>query len=571
MTSIDAEKNENADAKPVAETNNNSEKDNHLNPVVVGSNKPNRVVKPKSYRNKNTDLYCKSCDVFCNGQLQFEVHMMSQKHKLNLEFIKEGGNKLNNTEYEASVDENNNNSNECDIQSKDKMSNKIVKTNLHDYTQNLIASQCQINAEKYLIPEDKRKGKYEKFGFYCSLCDSYMTGQIQLVMHVKGAKHQYYSPFEVPGFKPNKIFTPPSHFNNHSSTNNQIKLELEQSEPKKTGNKQQKKFFSFNSVLAGKYHPQKSQHSQHPSYSEYQIKNQQLMQIQSNLNYRFTNSLNLSNQHQANLYQFFNAINSKNFNEMLSLSKSNTNVRFDNNGSTASMTNKNPNFNSNIENLSNNSSYLNKYLNNNNTNMNNSSSPSYSIAGNLNSSSQANQHYSTNIYINANQLARYKPINNVQTNLNKHQQVSSFDMTKSNDLVNHTDNTSNKKINLNHSFFTEQQQQQQTASAFPNQILNYLPPLPPQIPQSQSIHQIHPHTMHQFVPMQTQYLQSSSKHQINLNQNVASSSQHVPIAATASLNGQFSAPLHHQLYYTQTNPQQQQPSQTTSFHQLHTM
>lgn len=45
-----------------------------------------------------------------------------------------------------------------------------------------IADQFEIDARAYLIPESKRIGKFEKFGFYCSKCDSYMTGQIQLVM-----------------------------------------------------------------------------------------------------------------------------------------------------------------------------------------------------------------------------------------------------------------------------------------------------------------------------------------------------------------------------------------------------
>ena len=35
-----------------------------------------------------------------------------------------------------------------------------------------------------------------------------MTGQIQLVMHVKGAKHQFYSPGEIPGYIPTKVYNP---------------------------------------------------------------------------------------------------------------------------------------------------------------------------------------------------------------------------------------------------------------------------------------------------------------------------------------------------------------------------
>lgn len=51
-----------------------------------------------------------------------------------------------------------------------------------EISQNLIAIKFNVNAEKYLIPENKKNGKFEKFGFYCSLCNAYMTGQIQLIM-----------------------------------------------------------------------------------------------------------------------------------------------------------------------------------------------------------------------------------------------------------------------------------------------------------------------------------------------------------------------------------------------------
>jgi hypothetical protein len=77
-----------------------------------------------------------------------------------------------------------------------------------EISQNLIAIKFNVNAEKYLIPENKKNGKFEKFGFYCSLCNAYMTGQIQLIMHVKGAKHQYFSPNEIPGYTSAKLFNP---------------------------------------------------------------------------------------------------------------------------------------------------------------------------------------------------------------------------------------------------------------------------------------------------------------------------------------------------------------------------
>lgn len=39
------------------------------------------LVKPKNYRVKNSQWHCKCCDIYCNSQIQFEVHLISQKHK----------------------------------------------------------------------------------------------------------------------------------------------------------------------------------------------------------------------------------------------------------------------------------------------------------------------------------------------------------------------------------------------------------------------------------------------------------------------------------------------------------
>ena len=41
-----------------------------------------RAAKTKVYRIKNLNWYCQKCDIYCNSAPQYEVHMMSQKHKL---------------------------------------------------------------------------------------------------------------------------------------------------------------------------------------------------------------------------------------------------------------------------------------------------------------------------------------------------------------------------------------------------------------------------------------------------------------------------------------------------------
>lgn len=37
----------------------------------------------KNYRVRNSNWFCSTCDIYCNSQLQFDVHNLSQKHKLN--------------------------------------------------------------------------------------------------------------------------------------------------------------------------------------------------------------------------------------------------------------------------------------------------------------------------------------------------------------------------------------------------------------------------------------------------------------------------------------------------------
>lgn len=43
----------------------------------------------KSYRIKYSCWFCEVCDIYCNSQSQFDVHMISQKHKMILEDEKE--------------------------------------------------------------------------------------------------------------------------------------------------------------------------------------------------------------------------------------------------------------------------------------------------------------------------------------------------------------------------------------------------------------------------------------------------------------------------------------------------
>lgn len=155
----------------------------------------------KNYRVKNSQWHCHVCDVYCNSQTQFDVHMISQKHKLSerKQFS------INNSFSSSSqTDESEIKSERATCDENNNLDDK-PKIDIHNFD---LAESHKINARKYLIPESKRVGKFEKFGFYCATCNAYMTGQIQLVMHVKGAKHQYFSPGEIPGYIPSKVYNP---------------------------------------------------------------------------------------------------------------------------------------------------------------------------------------------------------------------------------------------------------------------------------------------------------------------------------------------------------------------------
>ena len=43
----------------------------------------------KSYRAKISSWHCETCDIYCNSPSQFDVHMISQKHKLMLEDLRD--------------------------------------------------------------------------------------------------------------------------------------------------------------------------------------------------------------------------------------------------------------------------------------------------------------------------------------------------------------------------------------------------------------------------------------------------------------------------------------------------
>jgi hypothetical protein len=145
-----------------------------------------KVPQEKQYRVKESKWHCSTCGVYCNSESQFKNHIISDKHNQKVNGDQKTGDNENKAESKEKIEEASN--------SEEKEAKGDEKT-LHD---NKKALECSIDVEKYLMPEDKKVGKLAKFGFYCKVCSVPMTGEIQLIMHVKGQKHAALSPNEIP-------------------------------------------------------------------------------------------------------------------------------------------------------------------------------------------------------------------------------------------------------------------------------------------------------------------------------------------------------------------------------------
>ena len=143
---------------------------------------------------------------------------------------------------------------------------------------------------------------------------------------MKGAKHQFYNPSEIPGYKPSKVFNPNS--SNHRNRSDS------QSIPSSSSDIQVNPMSVYgNNVNQNRVYNQSRQqylinsnnnninNINNGSYSDYLLKNQQLMNT-----YRYHQPTSNGS---ASLYQFFNSINTKSFADMFNLAKSNTSM-FDN-------------------------------------------------------------------------------------------------------------------------------------------------------------------------------------------------------------------------------------------------
>lgn len=255
-------------------------------------------LKSKDYKIKNAMWFCDKCDIYCNSDSQFDVHMISQKHKFvldeetrKLEDSIQGGEETNTSEV---LDENNN----LDVVKAETDNKDLVNVrgranfSITEISQNPVALKFNINAVKYLIPNEKKLGKFEKFGFYCQTCDAYMTGQIQLVMHVRGAKHQFYFPNELPDYKPTKLYNP-SHKKRHTITSdNDYQESPHNTQLRQILNKNTNK----NDQLNAFYPQQNSQQLQQAQFfNNFQANQQQLA-----LNLKFQQAYQYNNQMLAN-------------------------------------------------------------------------------------------------------------------------------------------------------------------------------------------------------------------------------------------------------------------------------
>ena len=121
--------------------NNNNDNENRADEVADNNKCMNKLIKPKTYRTKNTEFYCKTCDIYCNGQLQFEVHMLSQKHKL----VTESLNKI-----EENVNNNNNNKNNTDENNNSTCNSEMTNDYSRDASRILLDFK-KIRISKYIF------------------------------------------------------------------------------------------------------------------------------------------------------------------------------------------------------------------------------------------------------------------------------------------------------------------------------------------------------------------------------------------------------------------------------------
>ena len=107
-----------SEIKNLTPSNNNMDTDFTEVDVTTDNVTNNMDTKSKTYKVKVLDWYCADCDIYCNSDSQYDVHMISQKHKLILDENKRKNQVAQantSVRMESSIDENNNNLLESDI------------------------------------------------------------------------------------------------------------------------------------------------------------------------------------------------------------------------------------------------------------------------------------------------------------------------------------------------------------------------------------------------------------------------------------------------------------------------
>jgi hypothetical protein len=67
---------------PLADSQSHYEESCTAGVVAVDKSLSFSPVKSKNYRVKNNEWHCRTCSIYCNSTLQFEMHLVSQKHKI---------------------------------------------------------------------------------------------------------------------------------------------------------------------------------------------------------------------------------------------------------------------------------------------------------------------------------------------------------------------------------------------------------------------------------------------------------------------------------------------------------
>lgn len=120
------------------------------------------LVLPQQQHMKNIMHYCKDCEVYCSGDLCYELHLRGNKHKVKLQCRGDSS-----------------------VNGKDK---QVIRCDLCEiYCQDETSLKMHLKGQKH---KAKQHGGRNQHLFWCELCQVPCMNEDNFTLHSKGKKHQ---------------------------------------------------------------------------------------------------------------------------------------------------------------------------------------------------------------------------------------------------------------------------------------------------------------------------------------------------------------------------------------------